>query len=188
MRAMPHAHGSELVKFARERVRQELGGSVAVRPEGDWTGEKAATFVTWRWRDGDLQGCIGSLIARRPIVEDVAYNSVAAALHDPRTTPLHSQSQVDQLDVELSILSPLEPIRFDGEEDALAKIRPGVDGIVFIYDGRSSTFLPVMWERIPDVRDFMSQLKMKAGLPPRFWAEGVQLERYTAEKHEDPTR
>ena len=181
-----HPHGPELVKFARERVRQELGGPIAIPPQGDWTAEKVATFVTLRWRDGDLQGCIGSLVARRPIVEDVAYNAVAAALHDPRTAPLNRPEQLDDLDVELSILSPLEPIKFDSEKDALAKIRPGVDGIVFICGGRSSTFLPVMWERLPDVREFMSHLKMKAGFPAGFWDDAVHLERYTAEKHEDP--
>lgn len=172
------AHGEILVRYARAHLRESLGGEKATRPTGEWCDQIAATFVTLRWKDGDLQGCIGSLEADRSIVEDVAYNAVAAGTRDPRTLPCKLED-VDRLDVELSILSPLEPI---GSE---ADIRVGTDGIVLIYQHRRATFLPVMWERLRTKDIFMAELRRKAGLPRDFRGD-VQLLRYTASKFQDP--
>lgn len=169
--------GKVLVKWARERLREALGGPKATRPTGAWCDEPGATFVTLRWKSGDLQGCIGSLEPERPIVDDVAHNAIAAGTRDPRTTPC-KLADVDHLDVELSILSPLEPIASE------ADIRVGVDGIVLVHEFRRATFLPVMWERLPDVKTFMGELRRKAGLP-RDFAGQVQLMRYTVDKFED---
>jgi AmmeMemoRadiSam system protein A len=172
------AYGPELVKFARAHLREALGGPQATRPEGEWTANLAATFVTLRWRDGgDLQGCIGTLEADRGIVDDVAHNAVAAGTRDPRTLPC-KLADVDRLHVELSILSPLEPIAGVGD------IRAGVDGIVLLYKHHRGTFLPVMWKQLPTVDIFMRELRRKAGLP-RDFAGDVQLLRYTATKFED---
>jgi len=172
-------YGPALVKYAREHLREALGGAKAARPTGQWCEEPAATFVTLRWnKGGDLQGCIGTLEADRGIVDDVAYNAVAAGTRDPRTQPC-VLADVDKLDVELSILSPLEPI---GSE---ADIRVGTDGIVLLHRGRRATFLPVMWERLATKETFMGELRRKAGLPRDFAGE-VQLLRYTATKFEDP--
>jgi len=173
-------YGDELVKFARERLREALGGPAATRPTGAWCDELGATFVTLRWKSGDLQGCIGSLEADRPIVEDVANNAIAAGTRDPRTKPC-KLADVDLLHVELSILSPLEPIASE------ADIRIGVDGIVLIYEFRRATFLPVMWERLRDKKTFMGELRRKAGLP-RDFAGQVQLMRYTVDHFEDKAR
>ena len=134
--------------------------------------------MTLRWRSGDLQGCIGTLEARRSIVEDVAENAVAAGTRDPRTRPC-KLADLEHLHVELSILSPLESI------DSEADIRVGVDGIVLIASGRRATFLPVMWERLPTKEIFMAELLHKAGLP-RTYAGEKQLMRYTVDKFEDP--
>ncbi len=181
----PHPHGNELARWGRNRLQEETGGPKARPPTGAWCEERAATFVTLRWEDGgDLQGCVGSLIARRPIVEDVAHNAIAAALHDPRSEPV-SRSDVSRLDLELSILSSLEPIRFGSEREALSAIRPGVDGIVLAWRGRSATFLPSMWEQLPGVVEFMEHLKLKLGLQKNFWDDAVRLERYTVDKHVD---
>lgn len=169
--------GKVLVKWARERLREALGGPKATRPTGAWCDEPGATFVTLRWKSGDLQGCIGSLEPERPIVDDVAHNAIAAGTRDPRTTPC-KLADVDHLDLELSILSPLEPIASE------ADIRVGVDGIVLVHEFRRATFLPVMWERLPDVKTFMGELRRKAGLP-RDFAGQVQLMRYTVDKFED---
>lgn len=171
-------YGHLLVRFARAHLREALGGAPAARPAGDWCHEHAATFVTLRWKQGDLQGCIGTLEADRPIVEDVAHNAVAAGTRDPRTRPC-TLADVDRLDVELSILSPLTPIASE------ADIRIGTDGIVLLHEGRRATFLPVMWERLPTKAVFMGELRRKAGLP-RDFAGDVQLLRYTATKFEDP--
>lgn len=172
-------HGPELVKFARARIEQEFGGPVAPRPEGDWTAEKRATFVTLRWRGGELQGCIGTLEADRPIVADVAGNAVAAATRDPRGEHLVLDA-IKDLDVELSILSPLERVA------SFADIRPGIDGVLLVYRGRRGTFLPVMWETFPDKDEFFHHLERKAGLPAGYDPEQLEVWRYTAAKFEDP--
>jgi AmmeMemoRadiSam system protein A len=176
------ADGQVLAEWARARLKQELGGPPAVPPEGPWAHELGASFVTLRRRDGTLQGCIGSLEARRPLLNDVAHNAIAAGLHDPRSEPI-SLAEIDELDVEVSILSALEKIAFTDQRSALKAIRPGVDGIVFEHRGRRATFLPSMWPRLPQVRDFMGELKEKAGLPFDFWDDDVRLYRYTVTKH-----
>jgi AmmeMemoRadiSam system protein A len=172
--------GHVLVKYARESLRAALGGPAATAPTGAWCDEPGATFVTLRWKSGDLQGCIGSLEAERSIVEDVASNAVAAGTRDPRTKPC-KLVDVDRLDVELSILSVLEPITCE------ADIRVGTDGIVLVYEFRRATFLPVMWERLRDKHTFMAELRRKAGLPRDFAGE-VQLMRYTVDHFEDKGR
>ena len=170
--------GRILVRYAREKLREHLGGPVAIKPEGAWCDELGATFVTLRWPNGQLQGCIGTLEADRKLVDDVASNAIAAGTRDPRTRPC-VLTDVDKLDVELSILSPLESI------GGIADIRVGTDGIVLLAAGRRATFLPVMWERLRDVPTFMAELKHKAGLPKSYAGE-MQLMRYTVEKHTDP--
>jgi AmmeMemoRadiSam system protein A len=172
-------HGPELVKFARARIEQELGGPIAHPPNGAWTAEKCATFVTLRWRDGGLQGCIGTLEADRPVVIDVAGNAVAAATRDPRGEHLVLDAMKD-LDVELSILSPLERVA------AWDDIRAGVDGVVLIYRGRRGTFLPVMWETFRDKATFLAHLEKKTGLPLDYDPSQLEIWRYTATKFEDP--
>ncbi|HUS27260.1 MAG TPA: AmmeMemoRadiSam system protein A [Kofleriaceae bacterium] len=172
------SNGMTLARYAREKLREHLGGPLAVKPSGAWCDVPGATFVTLRWPNGQLQGCIGTLEADRSLVDDVASNAIAAGTRDPRTRPC-VLGDVDKLDVELSILSALEPI--GGEAD----IRVGIDGIVMLAQGRRATFLPVMWERLRDIPTFMAELKQKAGLP-RTYAGEMQLMRYTVEKHTDP--
>jgi AmmeMemoRadiSam system protein A len=169
--------GHVLVRYARERLREALGGPAATRPFGDFYDAPGATFVTLRWKSGDLQGCIGTLEADRAIVDDVAHNAVAAGTRDPRTKPC-VLADIDKLHVELSILSPLEEIASE------ADIRVGVDGIVLFAAGRRATFLPVMWPRLKTVKIFMAELRHKAGLP-RDYAGEIQLMRYTVDHYED---
>ena len=180
-------HGDELVRFARAALVEELGGPKAARPTEAWADEPCGTFVTLRWTDGRLQGCIGNLEPRRGIAEEVAHNSVAAGTLDPRATRIRLDD-VDSLDVELSILSPLEKIEASSEAEARAQIEKGVHGVVFAHGSRRSTFLPVMWERFESMDTFMRELKEKAGYPPDFWDEKCRLYRYTADKHVDPAR
>jgi uncharacterized protein len=171
------------VRFARAFLEERLGeGASAVRPAG--CDEPAATFVTLRWTSGDLQGCIGTLEPERSLVDDVAHNAWAAAMLDPRTQPV-KPGELSELDVELSILSPLELLSFASEEEALAQIEPGVHGIVFRHGRRRATFLPSMWPRLPDRRAFIEALKAKAGLRADFFEEDVEIARYTVDKFED---
>lgn len=183
----PLHRGETLVRFARAAVVEELGGPRAVRPTGAWAEERTGTFVTLRWTSGHLQGCIGNLEPRRPIADEVAHNAVAAATLDPRAARI-SLTDVDDLDVELSILSELESICAATEDEALRQIEPGVHGVVFAHRSRRATFLPVVWSSLPDMTSFMGALKEKAGYPPAFWDAEVRLYRYTADKHVDRAR
>lgn len=175
---MARDRGSTLVAFARQCIRQELGGPRAVPPDDGWANEPGATFVTLRWPSGTLQGCIGNLDFDRPIAIDVAQNAVAAATRDPRAKPL-ILGDVDRLAVELSILSPLEAIESEGD------IRVGVDGIVVSWRERRATFLPAMWSQLPNLETFMRELLRKAGLPREVPRHDLTLHRYTADRYVD---
>ncbi len=141
--------------------------------------ELRATFVTLQ-REKQLRGCIGSLTPHRPLVADVAYNAYAAAFSDPRFPKLSTQERT-QLDIHISVLSLPSPMTFHSEADLLAQIRPGVDGLILEDQGRRGTFLPSVWESLPNPRDFWMQLKRKAGLLPNHWSATLRVSRYTTE-------
>lgn len=175
--------GRVLVAIARESIAERLG-LAAAQPRGEaWLAEPAATFVTLRLA-GDLRGCIGSVDPRRPLGVDVAANARAAAFSDPRFSPL-SRAEFTQVHVEVSLLSPRTPVEAASESDAAARLRPGVDGIYLEYGGRAATFLPQVWENLPDPVEFLAALRHKAELPARFWDPAIRLTRYTVEKYRD---
>ena len=172
--------GQILLPIARAAIARELGRPAAAAEDAAWLREPGATFVTIKQR-GELRGCIGTLQAHRALLEDVKANAVAAAFRDPRFPPL-SASELDDTQVEVSLLSPQETIAFEDEAHALAQLRPGIDGVVFEYGYHRSTFLPQVWEDLDDAAEFLGHLKHKAGLPPDFWDAGVKLARYTVSK------
>jgi len=136
-----------------------------------------ASFVTLK-RGGDLRGCIGSLTPVTSLVEDVAHNAFAAAFRDPRFVPL-TAAELQDLEIAISVLGPTEPIAFSSEQDLLGKLRPGIDGLV-LQDGRNrGTFLPAVWESLPQPADFLDHLKQKAGLPASYWSDTLEIQRYT---------
>ena len=140
---------------------------------------RRATFVTLN-KFGELRGCIGHLEAIQPLIADVAENAFNAAFRDPRFQPLRA-SEFDDLVIHISVLSPPEPMVFTSEADLLRQIRPGIDGLILedgIYRG---TFLPSVWEQLPDPARFLAHLKMKAGLPPNHWSDTLKVYRYTTE-------
>ena len=141
---------------------------------------KGATFVTLTQR-GQLRGCIGSLEAWRPLREDVQQNALAAAFRDPRFDPLGAE-ELPLTRVEVSLLTPAAPLSFTSEADALAQLRPNIDGVIFSAGRHRSTFLPQVWEQLPDPAVFMAHLKQKAGLPATYWGADVRLERYQVQK------
>jgi AmmeMemoRadiSam system protein A len=141
--------------------------------------EERATFVTLTL-DGNLRGCIGMLEACRPLAEDVAENAVSAAFRDPRFPPL-SRDEFDDLKISISVLSPPQEMTFSSEADLLEKIRPGVDGLILQEGFRKGTFLPSVWEELPDKELFFEHLKLKAGLPAGYWSDTLCVSRYTAE-------
>ncbi len=172
--------GDILLAIARESLAAALGlGQESFRDE-PWLHEPGATFVTLH-RNDELRGCVGSIQAYRPLLDDVRQNARAAAFSDTRFAPVR-RDEYPELSIEVSLLSPSEPFEFESQEDALARLRPGVDGIVFEFQGRRSTFLPQVWEQLPDPWDFLAHLKRKAGLPAAFWHPDVKLWRYTVKK------
>lgn len=175
--------GPILLALAHAAIASALGQAQHADESAPWLQEPGACFVTLT-QSGSLRGCIGSLQAQRPLLIDLQANAVSAALHDPRFAPLTLQ-ELPGIKIEVSLLSPLEPLLFTTEADALAQLRPNVDGVVFSYRGYRSTFLPQVWEQLPSASEFMAHLKHKAGLTPDFWAPGVQLQRYTVAKFKE---
>jgi uncharacterized protein len=180
-------HGKHLLQIARAAISNALGQPVALpEPAGDTSDvlqALGASFVTLN-QQGQLRGCIGSLQAHRPLITDIQANAVAAALHDPRFAPL-TLLELDITTVEVSVLSAMQPMTFVSEAHALAQLRPGVDGVVFEFGRYRSTFLPQVWEQLPDAAEFLAYLKHKAGLAPTFWAAEVRLQRYTVHKFKE---
>ncbi len=175
--------GAVLVAIAREAIGEVLGVA-RLAPRGEpWLAQPAATFVTLHL-DELLRGCIGSLEARRPLGEDVAANARAAAFHDPRFDPL-TRAEYAAVSIEVSVLSPRTPLAAASEAEAVACLRPGVDGIYLEYEGLGATFLPQVWESLPDPAEFLAALRHKAKLPAHFWDPAIRLTRYTVEKYDD---
>ncbi len=141
--------------------------------------EPRATFVTLHL-GGELRGCVGALEARAPLVVDVAKSAFGAAFRDSRFAPVRGED-VAGLDIHIAILSPLERIAVASEAALLAALRPGVDGVVLRDGTCQGTFLPAVWERLPEPRRFVEELKRKAGLRPDHWSKTVEVSRYSVE-------
>ena len=176
--------GARLVRVARAALNAAVGAPAGGdEPVADLQ-QPGAAFVTLT-QAGQLRGCIGSLQAHRPLAQDVRDNAVAAALHDPRFAPV-SASEAPALRVEVSVLTPARPLPFVNQAHALWQLQPGLDGVVFecSHQGRvfRSTFLPQVWEQLPNVVTFMAHLKAKAGLPQDFWSPQVKLSVYRVQK------
>jgi AmmeMemoRadiSam system protein B/AmmeMemoRadiSam system protein A len=174
------AHGRTLLGLARAAVGEALGnGSVAI-PEQPWLKEKRATFVTLS-QDGRLRGCIGSLQPTRSLGEDVVANAANAALADRRFTPL-SAAELAGIEMEVSLLSVPTLVQFADADGLIAQLRPGVDGVILASAGRRGTYLPQVWEQLPDPVQFLASLKQKAGIPVDARLTRCQVWRYQVKK------
>lgn len=169
-----------LLAVARAAICQALGGPALSRPSDPIFARPGAVFVTL-YRGDVLHGCIGSLEAHRSLLDDVIDNAVSAALRDPRAVPL-TLAAVDDLRIEISLLSPAERVPCHDEGSALAALRPGIDGVVLRCGGRRATFLPQVWESLPDGHQFLRELRWKAGLDPNRWPAELEVYRYSVEK------
>lgn len=139
-----------------------------------------ATFVTLQMH-GSLRGCIGTLGAEFPVAKDVALRAYEAAFEDPRFPPVE-EGEIDQLDIHISVLTqPVEIPDIHSEADLLKALRPGVDGLVLTDGRRRATFLPSVWEEVPDPGEFVRHLKMKGGWSPREWPASMRALRYESE-------
>ncbi len=172
------AAGSTLVSMARSAIAGELGAAAAPPPGAGapWLAQSGATFVTLML-DGKLRGCIGSLRAERPLGDDIVENAKAAAFRDPRFSKL-SADEWPRCQVEVSLLSVPKPMRFADEADLLAQIRAGEDGLILEAEGKRATFLPQVWEGLPDKRQFLQELLRKAGVPADTRLARCKISRY----------
>ena len=139
-----------------------------------------ATFVTLKVK-GKLRGCIGRLHGERPLVEDIAENAYAAAFRDPRFPPLNA-TEYPLLEYHISVLQEPEDLAVGSETDLIEKLRPGQDGVILSDGQHQGTFLPSVWESLPNPVDFIKQLKMKAGLPASGWSDHYRVQRYLVEE------
>jgi len=171
--------GRTLIGIARHAIAAELGLANGAAERGALQ-RPGATFVTLFYC-GELRGCIGSLRATRDVGLDVHENAVAAAFRDPRFPPLTS-NEFEATSVEVSLLSPLESARFDTEDELRARLRPGIDGVTLELDDHRATFLPQVWEALPEPREFLAALKHKAGLPVDFWSPRLNVALYQVTK------
>lgn len=174
--------GRNLLALARNAIGGQLGESGALIPEAESPelARPGASFVTLTLA-GQLRGCIGTLEAWRPLRDDVRANACAAAFRDPRF-PVLTGAEFADIRIEVSLLAQAQPIAFADEAEALAQLRPGIDGVVLEHGRHRSTFLPQVWGDLPDPHQFLAQLKLKAGLPRDFWSAEVKLARYQVEK------
>ncbi|MBI3096410.1 MAG: AmmeMemoRadiSam system protein B [Rhodocyclales bacterium] len=172
--------GPALLARARNAIAAQFKQPARAEPDHPALARPGATFVTLT-QNGALRGCIGSLEAHRPLDQDVRASAVAAAFRDPRFPPLTAE-ELARTRVEVSLLTAPQSMSFTDEADALRQLRPNVDGVIFSAGQRRSTFLPQVWEQLPEPRQFMAHLKQKAGLPADYWSSDVQLQRYEVQK------
>jgi uncharacterized protein len=140
---------------------------------------RRSSFVTLH-RNEELRGCCGTLDAPRPLAEDVWRNAWAAAFSDYRFPPL-TAAEWPQVSLHLSPLTVPEPLDVASEDQLLALLRPSIDGLILESDTGRATFLPAVWEQLPDPVQFVRHLKRKAGWPATYWSTRVRCLRYTTE-------
>jgi len=177
-----------LLRLARETIARHLRGTEPLPVDLDALSEsltrEGASFVTLT-KHGGLRGCIGSLEPRHPLVLDVRENAAAAAFRDPRFPPVCPE-ELDDLHVEISVLSLPQSLSYDGPDDLVAKLRPGVDGVVIERGWNRATFLPQVWEKLPDSHQFLQHLCLKARLPADAYRHpGLDVYVYQVEKFEE---
>lgn len=174
---------STLVRIARESIAHGLAHSrslpVEPRKFNGPLQRVRASFVTLL-QHGILRGCIGHLEATHALVADVAENAYSAAFTDPRFPPV-SRSELDTLDMHISVLGPPEALPFESEADLIRQLRPGKDGLILTEGRLRGTFLPTVWESLPEPSDFLRELKLKAGLSGAYWSDTLTVHRYTTE-------
>jgi len=173
--------GRRLLGIARGAIASQLGrGAAPAIDDEPWLREPAATFVTLM-QGADLRGCIGTLEPHRALGEDVHHNARAAAFSDPRFAPVRA-TEVDDLDVEVSLLTSPTPIRFSAHHELIAQLRPGRDGLILESGIRRATFLPQVWDSLPSPEEFLAHLKSKAGFATSTPSERFAVSRYEVMK------
>lgn len=176
-------HRQRLLDLAKSSIQHGLQTGQPVKVNlADFPAELTANFATFvtLQKYHQLRGCIGMLEAIRPLAEDVAENAFLAAFKDPRFPSL-TDSEFGDLEIHISILTPAEPVSFASEQDLISQLQPGIDGLILEEGHRRGTFLPSVWEQLPEPELFLRHLKQKAGLAPGYWSENIRIYRYRAE-------
>jgi AmmeMemoRadiSam system protein A len=182
MEPLSSAEGAELLNIAERSIRSGLGGGRHVPHLSELPPRlrrHQGAFVTVLVA-GELNGCIGTLYPDDPVAIAVARRAWDAAFADPRLPALRAED-LARSEIEISVLSELEPVPAASEAELIANLRIGVDGLLIAAGMYRATFLPVMWERLSEPAEFLHQLQMKAGLPPGWWPPNMQAARYTAQ-------
>ena len=190
--AVLSAAGPVLIELARASIMNGLATGAPLVPA---TGHRlpaiitapGASFVTLR-RHGRLRGCVGTCIASRPLIADVAVNAFNAAFRDPRFLPLR-HDEFGDLELSLALLTRPSPIACASEEDLLRQLDPGLDGLIIADQGKQALFLPAVWNETADPRQFLAQLKLKAGLAADHWSPEFKAYRFRCvEAKSEPVR
>mgnify|MGYP002620751147 CR=1 FL=1 len=172
---------AQLLALARASIAHGVTHETVLRPSLQDYSERlramGASFVTLHL-DGELRGCIGTLEAHQPLVLDVAHNAHAAAFKDPRFLPV-SAAELARLEIHISVLNPAEEIQVQSQQDLVQQLRPGVDGVIIQEGTHRGTFLPSVWDQLPEPAQFLAHLKLKAGLSAGYWSPSMKVWRYT---------
>ncbi len=183
------AEGAQLLQVADLAINQYVERGTELQVDASVYGgalrAEAASFVTLRRSDGSLRGCMGSSVALRPLVCNVVSNAHAAATRDPRFDSLTSGERAG-LQVSISVLSPLERMDVTDTTDLVRQLRPGIDGLLLVDDGRRGTLLPAVWDALPEADRFVAEVKGKAGWPVDYWSPTLAAFRYTAQSFGPP--
>ena len=174
-----------ILELAKDAIKEAVLNTKIINKEEllkkhPWLKQKGAVFVTIN-EFNQLRGCIGSILAYRPLIDDIIENAKAAALSDPRFKPL-SKEELDKIEVEVSILTPPKPLNYKDIEDLKRKIKPGVHGVILNLKGYQATYLPSVWEQLPNFDLFFASLCQKAGLPSNCLEYHPQIYVYEAIK------
>jgi AmmeMemoRadiSam system protein A len=185
---LTETQGKQLLSEARKTISDRLSGKTDPSSETKDLpavfNEKRGTFVTLTTH-GNLRGCIGHIIPREPLIEGIRQNAVNAAFRDPRFAPL-TQNEWKDVHIEISILTEPKSLAYTDGQDLLDKLRPGVDGVIIKKGFHQSTFLPQVWEQLPDKKAFLNHLCLKAGLDGNAWQKGdLEVSTYQVQAFEE---
>jgi len=179
MALLNRQQGQTLVKLARATIAKRLGlqPGEAVEIDDPIFDERRATFVTLK-KNRQLRGCIGNLVPVSSLKKGVCDNAINSAFNDYRFSPLQADEFTD-IDIDVSVLTLPAPLAYTDCDDLKKKLRPHIDGVIIRDGARSATFLPQVWEQLPDVEQFLAHLCHKAGMQPEAWRQGrLEVEVY----------
>jgi hypothetical protein len=174
--------GEVLLRGARAAIASSFGGPPPETPHPiDGLFDRGACFVTLT-DEGELRGCVGNVVAESTLWDALLHNAHAAAFRDHRFAPL-SASELERAHISVSVLSPLTEVPARTEAELVGHLRIGTDGVVLRWRGRSATFLPQMWERLPDPHEFLLHLRRKGNFPSEHWPPGIAASKFTIEEY-----